>query len=194
MGGTFDPIHLGHLIAAEESRGQLALDKLLFLPTGAPPHKEMEEISEIRHRVRMVELAIASNPCFELSMVDAERRGRSYTVDTVEIFRERLGPGTELFFIIGMDSLADLLSWREPARLISLCRLGVVNRPPFNQVRLEELEGRLPGVSSRVEMVRMPDIGISSRDLRERVARGMSIKYMVPEAVEHYILESGLYR
>lgn len=194
MGGTFDPIHLGHLIAAEESRGQLALDKLLFLPTGAPPHKEMDEVSETRHRVRMVELAIASNPCFELSMVDAERRGRSYTVDTVEIFRERLGPGTELFFIIGMDSLADLLSWREPARLISLCRLAVVNRPPFHTVKLEALEARLPGVSSRVEMVRMPDIGISSRDLRERAARGMSIKYMVPEAVEHYILESGLYR
>ena len=112
----------------------------------------------------------------------------------MEIFRQRLGPEAELFFIIGMDSLADLLSWKEPARLISLCRLAVVNRPPFHPVGLEALEARLPGVSSRVEMVRMPDIGISSTDLRERAATGMSIKYMVPEAVERYILESGIYR
>lgn len=194
MGGTFDPIHVGHLVAAEEVRWALGLEKVLFVPAGQPPHKEPRDVSPAADRVRMVELAIASNPSFELSLVDVERPGRSYTVDTLRILRERLGEAVELFFIVGMDSLGELPGWREPQRIISLSRLAVVNRPPYPSVELEALERKLPGISGRVEMVRMPGIYVASSDLQERVARGLPIKYQVLEPVESYIRERGLYR
>ena len=193
MGGTFDPIHIGHLVAAEEVRWALGLSRVIFVPAGQPPHKEPGEVSAVADRVRMVELAIASNRYFELSLVDVERPGRSYTVDTLRILRERLGEAVELFFIVGMDSLADLPRWREPRGIIALARLAVVNRPPYPPVELDALERTLPGISGRVEMVRMPGIYVASSDLQERVARGLPIKYQVLEPVEGYIRERGLY-
>ncbi len=194
LGGTFDPIHVGHLIAAEEVRHALELEKVLFAPAGRPPHKDPDGVSPVYHRVRMVELAIFSNPAFELSRVDLDRPGRSYTVQTLQLLRDQLGLGTEIFFIIGMDSLAELTTWREPAAVISLCRLAVLNRPPFEGVDLSALEADIPGISERVDLVRMPGIDVSSSDLRERVAAGLPIKYQVLEAVERYIYQNGLYR
>ncbi len=194
LGGTFDPIHLGHLVAAEQARCALKLDRVLFVPAGQPPHKPLAGVSDAVHRVRMVQLAIASNPCFELSLVDVDRPGRSYTVETLEIVRRQLPVGTELYFIAGMDSLQDLIKWREPEKLIRLCKLAIVNRPPYPAVDLQSLERQLPGISGRVEMVRMPGIFISSSDLQERVAAGMSIRYLVPETVERYLYDAGLYR
>ena len=194
MGGTFDPIHVGHLIAAEETRCELKLDRVLFLPTGQPPHKDETDVTSTLHRVRMVELAIASNPFFEISLVDAERAGKSYTVDTLQLLKDRWGPEASLFFIIGMDSLAELMTWRDPAGIIRESRLAVVNRPPYLPVDLQLMEGRLPGVSKRVDLVRMPGIDVSSTVLRERVRLGLSIRYQVTEPVERYILEKGLYR
>lgn len=193
MGGTFDPIHLGHLIAAEEVRIALGLEKVLFLPAGHPPHKELAGISRAVDRVRMVELAIASNPFFELSLLDVEREGKSYTADTLRILHEERGDGTELFFIVGMDSLAELLTWRAPYDIIALSRLAVVNRPPYPTADLSALEASLPGLSERVVLVHIPGVDIASVDLRDRVRRGISIKYQVVEPVERYILESGLY-
>ena len=194
FGGTFDPIHIGHLIAAEEVRCDLALDTVLFIPAGQPPHKSPAGVTPASQRARMVELAIASNPAFELSRVDLERPGRSYTVDTLRLLREQLGGSTEIYFIIGMDSLSELTTWRDPSGIISLCRLAVVNRPPYQQVELSTLEAELPDISNRVDMVRMPGIYVASSDLQARVAHGLSIRYQVPEAVERYILENGLYR
>ncbi len=194
LGGTFDPIHIGHLVAGEEVRYALSLEKVLFVPAGEPPHKEARLVSPAVHRVRMVELSIASNPYFELSLVDVNRPGKSYTVDTLEILRRELGPSAELFFILGMDSLAGLSTWKEPARLISLCRLAVVNRPPYPRVDLASLERKLPGISKRVDMVKMAGIYIASSDLQARVAMGLPIKYQVLEPVEEYIREVGLYR
>jgi nicotinate-nucleotide adenylyltransferase len=193
MGGTFDPIHLGHLIAAEEVRSALDLDRVLFLPAAHPPHKELAGISPAVDRVRMVELAIASNPFFELSLLDVERVGKSYTADTLRILRQERGTGTELFFIVGMDSLAELLTWRDPHDIIALSRLAVVNRPPYPTVDLNALNSRLPGLSERVVFVPIPGIDIASVDLRDRVRKGLSIRYQVVEPVERYILENRLY-
>ncbi|MHB1162177.1 MAG: nicotinate-nucleotide adenylyltransferase [Chloroflexota bacterium] len=194
LGGTFDPIHLGHLVAAQEVLYALRLDRVLFVPAGEPPHKQSGCALAATHRVRMVEMAIASNPGFQLSLVDVNRPGRSYTVDSLRILRGELGPEAELFFVVGMDSLAELTTWRDPAGLISLSRLAVVNRPPYPAVKLKDLEGQLPGISQRIDVVEMPGIDISASDLRRRVAAGAPIKYQVPKAVELYILENGLYR
>ena len=194
MGGTFDPIHVGHLVAAEEARWALRLDKVLFVPAGEPPHKIPGGSSPAAHRVRMVEMAIASNPHFAVSLVDVNRGGKSYTVDTLKILREQVGAGVDLFFIVGMDSLAELTNWKDPAGVIAQCRLAVVNRPPYPQADLSSMEKELPGISRRVEMVNMPGIDISASELRRRVAAGRPIRYQVPDPVEQYIREKGLYR
>jgi nicotinate-nucleotide adenylyltransferase len=192
-GGTFDPIHHGHLLAAEEARHQLALDKVLFVPAGVPPHKPTRPISPASHRVRMVELAIAGNAHFALSRVDVDRPAPSYTVDTLELLRAEWGPGPRFFFIEGPDSLSDLVSWYQPQRLIELCELAVVERPG-SEIDLASLEKRLPGLSDRIYLVKTPLLEISSSDLRTRVRAGRSISYLVPSEVEAYIRQHGLYR
>lgn len=193
IGGTFDPIHIGHLIIAEEARVQLGLERVIFIPAGLPPHKLDWEISQAEHRLAMVELAIASNPRFSISRIDIERSGPCYTVDTIELLQKELGPGEEVHFIIGSDSLSEILTWHEPERLINLCYLAVVKRPGY-EVDLEELEELLPGISSRVRFIDAPLVGVSSTDIRRRVREGLSIKYQVPEKVEEYIYKHGLYR
>lgn len=194
FGGTFDPIHYGHLIAAQEVLWALNLERVLFAPAGLPPHKRQVVISPIEQRIAMVELAIGGNPAFGLSRVDADRPGPAYSVDTARLLHRQLGPAVELSFIIGLDSLNEILSWREPQRLISLVNLAVVNRPGYAVPDLADLERMLPGASRRVQFVDMPGIGISASELRRRVAIGQPIKYQVPEAVEDYIYDHGLYR
>lgn len=193
LGGTFDPIHYGHMVAAEEALARLGLDRVLFIPAGQPPHKLGRVRSPLGVRIRMVELAIASNLQFELSLVDARRAGPAYSVDTVAALTEERGPDTEFFFIIGADSLHDLLSWRDPQRLVQLCRLAVVSRPGY-AFDIEHLRVSIPNIEDRVVFVPIPEMGISSTDLRERVATGLPIKYQLPESVEGYIYEMGLYR
>jgi nicotinate-nucleotide adenylyltransferase len=192
IGGTFDPIHVGHLIMAEEARVQLGLERVIFVPAGLPPHKLDWDISQAEHRLAMVELAIASNPRFSVSRIDIERSGPCYTVETIELLQKEWGP-EEIYFIMGSDSLAEILTWHEPERLIKLCYLAVVKRPGYD-ADLEELENHLPGISSRVRFVNAPLVGISSTDIRRRVREGLPIKYQVPEAVEDYIYKHGLYR
>ena len=193
FGGTFDPIHMGHLVAAEESWAQLELERVVFVPAGLPPHKLDEVITPAEHRLAMVELAIASNPHFTLSRVDIDRFGPCYTVDTIEILRAKWGPEAEIYFIMGSDSLGEILTWHKPERLIRLCRLAVVKRPSY-EVDMEELERCLPGITMRVKFINSPTLNISSTDIRRRVREGLPIKYQVPEAVERYIYEHGLYR
>jgi len=193
LGGTFDPIHHGHLLAAEEAFHQLALDRVLFVPAGIPPHKPARPISPADHRVRMVELAITGKPYFALSRVDVDRPGPSYTVDTLELLRAGWGPDPQFFFIEGNDSLSDITCWYQPRRLIELCELAVVARPG-SQIDLPELERRLPGITGRIHWVRIPLLEISSSDLRARVRAGRSISYLVPREVEAYVRQQGLYR
>jgi len=192
FGGTFDPIHHGHLVAAEEVRGRLNLDKVLFVPAGLPPHQLDLDISPTRHRIAMLKLAIDSNPGFALSRVDVDRHGPCYTVDTLALLHAEYGPDAELFFIMGMDSLADLLIWRSPERIIRLARIVVVGRPGF-QADVDELDKVLPGAAQRITIVDTPLIEVSSSDIRMRVREGLPIRYQVPEAVEAYIREHGLY-
>ena len=192
FGGTFDPIHIGHLVAAEETRVQLKLERVVFVPAGLPPHKLANHISPVEHRLAMVQLAIASNPYFTVSRVDIDRFGPCYTVETMELLRDEWGPGVELYFIMGSDSLADILTWYKPERLIRLCRLAVVKRPGYD-VDIKELDRLLPGIASRVQFINSPLIDVASCDIRRRVREGLSIKYQVPEAVERYIYEHGVY-
>ncbi len=192
LGGTFDPIHHGHLVAAVEAWSQLRLDKVLVAPAGIPPHKPKRPISSTSHRLRMVEMAVAGRPCFEVSPVDLERPGPCYTVNTLERLRAEWGPKPAFFFIVGADSLAELVTWYKPHRLINLCELAVVARPGI-EVDLPRLEAQLPGLSSRVHWVQMPLLQISSSDLRARVREGRPISYLVPRGVEAYISERNLY-
>jgi nicotinate-nucleotide adenylyltransferase len=194
LGGTFDPIHYGHLAAAEECRVALELDVVLFMPAGQPPHKRRLSVSSAVDRVRMVELAIGSNRHFALSRIDVDRAGPSYTVGALDQLRRELGPESQLWFVMGADSLADILTWREPERLLQLARLAVVNRPGAPDPAPERLEAELPGARARIDVVEIPDLAISATDLRRRVAKGRPIKYQLPEAVEQYVQERGLYR
>jgi nicotinate-nucleotide adenylyltransferase len=197
LGGTFDPIHVGHLIIGEEVVSALQLDRLFFLPAGDPPHKRSRHITPAVHRVHMVELAIADNPAFALSLVDVERAGPSYTVDTLKILHEQWGPETEISFVIGWDMLDELLTWHDPAGVVQqVDRLVTVHRPGYEHDPryLARLEVALPGISQRLQPLAAPQIAISSSDLRRRVAEGRSIRYQVPAAVEAYILARGLYR
>jgi nicotinate-nucleotide adenylyltransferase len=193
IGGTFDPIHYGHLAAAEEARVRVNLEKVLFAVAGLPPHKLDEEVTPVEHRLAMVRLGISSNPDFELSRVDVDRSGPSYTVDTISILQEQWGQGTEMFFVLGIDSLVEVPTWHQPERLIQLCHLVAVARPGF-EVDMRQLEDSVPGISSRVEIIGMPEVDISSSDLQRRVREGLPIRYQVPEEVERYIREHRLYQ
>jgi nicotinate-nucleotide adenylyltransferase len=200
LGGTFDPIHYGHLVVAEEVYAALNLAEMVFVPAGQPPHKPGKIISDARHRLAMLELAIASNPHFTISHVDLDRPGPSYTVDTLRLLREQWGAQTAIYFVIGGDSLEDLLNWYQPARILEqLDHLVAVRRPGYNEARedpgyLERLEMHLPGLRKRLINIPVPELDISASDLRLRVAGGRPIKYQTPEAVEQYILQHGLYQ
>ncbi len=193
LGGTFDPVHHGHLLAAEEARHQLELERVLFLPTGTPPHKPDRPILPIHHRLQMLTLAIAGKPYFFISRVDIDRPGPSYTVDALELLRAEWGPTPTFFFIEGSDSLVDMPAWYRPRHLIQLCELAVVERPGI-RTHLPLLEKQLPGLTARIHWVEMPFLEISSTDLRQRVRDGRPISYLVPAAVEAYIREQGLYQ
>lgn len=197
LGGTFDPIHIGHLIIAQEAVSALQLDRLFFLPAGDPPHKRNRHIAPAADRLRMVELAIADNPAFALSRVDVERSGPSYTVDTLKLLHEQWGSATDIYFVIGWDMLDDLLTWHDPAGVIQQAdKLVAVHRPgyEYDPRYLAHLEAVLPGMLQRLVLLEAPQMAISSSDLRQRVATGRSVRYQVPEAVEHYMQAHGLYR
>ena len=194
LGGTFDPIHSGHLVIAEEARLRLRLAKVLFVPAGQPWLKTGRNITPAAHRVEMVKRAIAANPYFELSTVEVDRPGPSYTVETITILQQQLGAEARIFFLVGWDSLAELPEWKEPAKLIQLCKLVAVTRPGFSRPDLKALESSVPGVTQSVIWLDIPPVDISSSDIRNRVAQGLSIHGLVPEEVESYIKEQKLYR
>ncbi len=193
LGGTFDPIHKGHLIIAEEARGRLNLAEILFVPAGQPWLKMNSPISAAEHRVQMVRLAIADKPCFKLSTMEIERAGPSYTVDTIAELEGQFGVEDELFFILGWDCLAELPKWREPERLIKMCYLVAVPRVGCSLPDLKSMEAVIPGLAQRVISLDTPEVDITASVIRNRVARGLSIDHLVPEPVDRYIREQGLY-
>ena len=193
IGGTFDPVHLGHLRIAEETRARLGLSEVLFVPAGQPWLKEMRSNSPVHHRVEMLRLALVPTPHFKLSTVDIDRPGPTYSVDTIADLREQLGVGARLSFILGWDCLAELPLWKDAARIVEMCHLVAVPRLAAAAPDMAWLEAHLPGISGKLTLVEMSPIDISSTDIRDRVAHGLSIHNLVPQAVERYIRETGLY-
>jgi nicotinate-nucleotide adenylyltransferase len=192
MGGTFDPIHLGHLAIAEEAREALGLDSILFVPAGRPPHKRAQDVSPAEDRVEMVRIAIEDNPAFELSRIEVDRDGPSYTVDTLEELA--LETGAELTLILSAETFVQLPTWHEPARLFAAASMAVVPRDGYPVPDPSWLEEAFPGREDRVTYLDGPRLGLSSTSIRARVAAGRSIRYLVPPAVEAYIADHSLYR
>ena len=196
FGGSFDPVHLGHLLLAESCREQCRLDEVWFLPAAVPPHKQHSQASPGEARLEMLELAVAAHPIFLVSRYETDRGGVNYTADTLAHFREQ-HPDAELFFLLGADMLNDLPGWYQPRRVCELAAPIVVRRPGAGPIDFAAVEGitsaeRIAQIRSL--QVEMPEISISSTDIRHRVAAGRSIRYQVPRAVEKYILAHGLYR
>jgi nicotinate-nucleotide adenylyltransferase len=211
FGGTFNPIHYGHLVAAEEVRNRLRLDRVLFIPSFLPPHKHEEDAPSAAQRMEMVRLATAGNPNFRPSDIEIKRGGRSYTIDTIEALRQAY-PGTELYFITGLDSFLDIQTWNDWEKLLTLCGFAVLSRPGYRFADLVKVDfmqhaeqelvsldrGELMHTVVRsgvftvcLEMITRYDI--SSTDIRKRVKEGGSIKYLLPDAVETYIIDNKLY-
>lgn len=195
-GGTFDPIHLAHLIVAQEVAAQVALDRVLFIPTGIPPHKQGHAITPARHRLAMVERAIAGNPRFAVSAMEIARSGPSYTVDTLTELRAEFGPAAQLVLILGGDMVYDIVRWREPQRIVQLVtQIAAVQRPgfTFTDADLAQLERHVPKLGAAIVPVDVPQIAISASMIRARLARDLPIRYLVPDAVVAYIQTEGLY-
>ena len=187
MGGTFDPIHHGHLVAASEVADNYALDEVVFVPTGQPWQKDAREVSPAEDRYLMTVIATASNPRFHVSRVDIDREGPTYTVDTLRDIRSMYGPKTQLFFITGADALARILSWKDTDQMFELAHFVAVTRPGFHLS-----DEHLP--ADAVSMIQVPAMAISSTDCRTRVAAGKPVWYLVPDGVVQYIAKRHLYR
>jgi nicotinate-nucleotide adenylyltransferase len=193
LGGTFDPPHYGHLLAAQEVACQLELGRVLFLPARQNPLKVGENISSVEDRCHMVELAVADNPMFELSRADLDRPPPSYTVGLLRAMRADW-PAADLFFLIGADILPELPRWHAPEELLDLAMLVAFNRPGAALPSVASLEHALPGAARRVILVEVPGVAISSTELRARARAGRALRYLTPPAVAAYIEERGLYR
>ncbi len=193
LGGTFDPIHLAHLVLAEEARRCLLLERVVFVPAGDPWRKAGQPIAPGEHRLAMVRLAVADNPAFEVSTLELEGSGPSYTADTLEQVRRERGPGTELYFIVGEDALEDLPHWKDPGRIIAQAYLAVAPRGSWQSSDVAALERAAPGISQKLVTFDMPRMDISATDLRARAAAGDSLRYLVPAPVEEYIRRHRLY-
>jgi nicotinate-nucleotide adenylyltransferase len=194
MGGTFDPIHMGHLIVAEEVRLALELDKVIYIPAGDPWMKADRQIIEAPHRVEMVRLAIESNPFFQLSTIEIEHPGCTYTVDTLEQLSRDFDNETRLFLLIGWDGLMSMPKWKAPYRISKMATLVTFPRPGVPEPDISVLEESMPGLSERMVKLDGPYIGISSTDIRARLASGKSARYLLPAEVERYISAQGLYK
>ena len=193
LGGTFDPIHVGHLIVAEDAREQLGLDQVLFIPTGRPWLRAGMKISDSMHRLEMARIATESNAYFKLSSMEIDRPGETYTRDTLLELRKRLPQSTRVFFILGQDSYNSFDRWREPREILGLCTLVVLRRPGYRDVDMGLVESIAPGASERVISLRGALIEVSGTDIRRRVAEGRSIRYRTPRGVEEYIYKQRLY-
>ena len=193
LGGTFDPIHFGHLAIAEAARDRLDLDRVILIPAGRPWLKSDQMVSAPEHRLAMARLAIEDRLGLEMSPIEVDRPGPTYTVDTLAELREELGSGVELYLVLGMDSVRELRRWRYPERLFDLCTVVAVSRPDSPDVSSAEIEDSFTASRGRTRMVRGPMLDVSATDIRLRVSKGRPISDSVPPPVERYIREHGLY-
>jgi nicotinate-nucleotide adenylyltransferase len=192
LGGTFNPPHIGHLVCAQEAFSQLRLDRVLLVPVHSPPHKEIEFDPGVAHRVELCRRAVARDERLEVSTIESDVPRRSYTVDTLRRLNERR-PEDQLTFILGGDQACELLAWREPEALLALAELGVAEREAVQRRDIGDRLAGLPGVPERLRFFDMPRLDISSSLIRRRVAAGLPVRYLVPDAVADYIATAGLY-
>jgi len=193
MGGTFDPIHYGHLVAAEMARAKFKLSKVLFIPTGTPPHKNRRDISDAEVRFEMVNLAIQDNPAFDISRLEIDREGPSYTVETLRVLR-RDWPDHELYFITGSDALLEIFTWREAEEIFTMIEFIGAARPGFDASDFFlKVQHEHPETHGKIHYLEVPALAISSTDIRARVRRGEPIRYLLPEPVRLYCEQRGLY-
>lgn len=193
LGGTFDPVHIAHLILAENAWQQFDLDTVLIMPCGEPPHKANRRISSSEHRIRMLQLAIDDNKHFKVSTVETEREGTTYTAETLTALCEH-NPDCEYYFIIGADSFFQIETWYHPEIIMSHASLLVAVRDVYQKAELEEQTEHLRSkYHARIHLLHTPDMSISSSAIRERISNGESIKYMLPKDVEKYIYQNRLY-
>ncbi|MCY0879098.1 MAG: nicotinate-nucleotide adenylyltransferase [Firmicutes bacterium] len=193
MGGTFNPIHYGHLVAAEAARDAFDLDQVIFIPSGQPPHKAGLFVADPEHRYLMTFLAIVSNQHFEISRVEIDREGPSYTSETLEYFH-RLDPSVLWYFITGADAILDIVTWHQPDTIFRYAEFIAASRPGYSLSKIEALKSHLGADQlARIHPLEVPALAISSSQIRERLQQGLSIKYLVPEAVEHYIAKNRVY-
>ena len=190
MGGTFDPIHLGHLVAAEEAHWQFGLDRVVFVPAGRPWQKPVG-VTPPEDRYRMTVLATTSNPAFTVSRLEIDHPGPTYTVDTLRRLRAEQADGTRLYFIIGADAVLQILTWKEPDQVLAQAEFIAATRPGFD---LDRLLSQVPGAADRIHRMEIPALAIAASDIRARVARGAPIQYLVPDGVARYIHKHGLYQ
>ena len=194
MGGTFDPIHYGHLATAEEARIHFELDKVIFVPAGHPSHKKDYEVTPMEQRYIMTALAINSNPFFEISRMEIDRKGISYTVETLKQFAEEFGPDTSLYFISGADAVLDILTWKDVGGVLSFCTFIAATRPGYPMGQLWEKLAEIKKLYNReVYPMEVTDLDISSTEIRRRLKVGLSIRYLVPDNVRDYVEKIGLY-
>lgn len=194
LGGTFDPIHYGHLLAAEWAGEAFGLDELVFIPAARPPHKDPASVINGRHRYRMVELAIQDNPAFCVSSLELERSGYSYTIDTIRHYLQS-DPQLDIRFIMGVDALQLISTWKDVEQLLTLCKFIVVTRAGYQLDRSNPVFATVPSeLWDRIEMLSIPGLEISSSEIRRRTAVGRSIRYLLPPAVADYIEKHHLYR
>lgn len=194
MGGTFDPIHFGHLVIANEVLDQYKLDKIIFVPTGTPPHKSTEGMSSAYHRYMMVQFATMTNPKFYVSDLETKKRGICYTIDTIRELKKKYS-NTDFYFITGTDAVLDLPTWKEPEKILKLCKFIAVNRPGYISDNFDkEINKIIKEYGGSIDIIKVPQLKISSTDIRDRICYNRSVKYLLPEIVEQYILKNGLYK
>ena len=193
FGGTFDPVHNGHLLLAEQCREQCRLDQVWFIPAGIPPHKLARALASGKARAEMLELAVAGHDSLRVDRRELDRSDPCYTVETLAGLKAE-DPTRELFFLMGADSLAEFPTWREPRRIVELAQLAVVNRGIAAPLDLDPMRGLVgESLASRIHFVTIPTVDVSSSDIRRRIGEGNSIRFMVPRSVECYIETHGLY-
>ncbi|MFZ5987674.1 MAG: nicotinate-nucleotide adenylyltransferase [Bacillota bacterium] len=194
LGGTFDPIHYGHLVMAEVIREVFSFDKIIFMPSGKPPHKKLHSVSYVEHRFNMVCNAIASNPYFIGSRIEIDRKGYTYTIDTLRTLDKMYEGSVKLHYIIGADVLHDLLTWKNYEEVFGICEFIAALRPGYEKDGFDRQAQYLRSTySAKIQEVNIPLIDIASTHIRQKVKEGKSIRYLVPEAVETYIKENKLY-
>lgn len=194
LGGTFDPIHFGHLFIAQTALDRLGLNKIIFIPTGKPPHKKERLITDSYNRIDMLNLATKSNPQFEISFIEINRDKTSYTIDTIKELQLNYGEDTDIYFITGTDAFIDIETWKEYKELLSIAKFIVMTRQILNSELLDEkIELFIKKYGANITKIEIPTLDISSTDIRRRMKEGNSIKYLLPESVEKYILKNRLY-